>query len=99
MGGVEEVRKGEVAPAVRRSSRASARAQPRVPPGCLVAGWERKQPGKAAAHACAHRAKLRTSYIASFSGINFLLIKVCTTALCTSPYAPLAIGRQIANTG
>ena len=80
---MERVRTGDVVPAVRRSSRASARAQPRVPPGCLVARWERKQPGKAAAHACAHRAKLRTSSIASFSGINFLLIKVCTTALCT----------------
>jgi hypothetical protein len=86
-GGVQGVRTGEVAPAVRRSSHARSSSLCRGPLG----RGEGTAPGTAAAHAGEHRAKLRTSSIASFSSMNFLLINVCTTALCTSPYAPLAI--------
>ena len=75
--------------------RVSERAKWRQPSGGARARalgrGEGTAPGTAAAHAGEHRAKLRTSSIASFSSMNFLLINVCTTALCTSPYAPLAI--------
>jgi len=87
------------APDAPNSHRPTWHAWPaRAPVGCRCdeRRSEPKRGKQRRRQARAHRAELLTSSSASFSGMTLLLMNVCTTTRCTSPYSPAraAIARR-----